>query len=65
MGLIELGGWMMWPLLAVSVDALSIKKNDEALVEARLAMKAGKSAILVRNLTRTEYDAARTAADKR
>ena len=24
MGLIELGGWMMWPLLAVSVAALAI-----------------------------------------
>ena len=24
MGLIELGGWMMWPLLAVSVAALAM-----------------------------------------
>ena len=49
----------------LSVAAQKLHEPDEALVEARLAMKAGKSAILVRNLTRTEYDAARTAADKR
>ena len=47
----------------LSVAAQKLHEPDEALVEARLAMKAGKSAILVRNLTRTEYDAARTAAD--
>lgn len=49
----------------LSVAAQKLHEPDEALAEARLAMKAGKSAILVRNLTRTEYDAARTAADKR
>ena len=49
----------------LSVAAQRLHEPDEALAEARLAMKAGKSAILVRNLTRTEYDAARTAADKR
>ena len=42
----------------LSVAAQKLHEPDEALVEARLAMKAGKSAILVRNLTRTEYDAA-------
>lgn len=48
----------------LSVVAQMLHNSDEALAEARLAMKAGTSAILVRNLTRTEYDAARSVGDK-
>lgn len=49
----------------LSVAAQMLHNPDEALTEAKLAMKAGTSAILVRNLTRTEYDAARSVRDKR
>lgn len=48
----------------LSVVAQQLHQKADALQHARAAMEAGKSAILVRNLTRTEYDAARTAGEK-
>ncbi len=49
----------------LSVAAQKLHEPDEALAEARLSMKAGTSAILVRNLTRAQYEAARTASEKK
>ena len=48
----------------LSVAAQQLHQPADALKHARLAMQAGQSAILVRNLTRTEYDVAKTKADK-
>lgn len=49
----------------LSVVSQQLRQTDSAYRHALAAMKAGTSSILVRNLCRTEYNAAKTAAEKK